>query len=42
MPQAAIADALARMSGLEGVPVIDATNVVRGPRPEGFESSPNT
>ena len=26
------------VSGLEGVPVIDAINVVRGARPEGFES----
>ena len=38
VPQAAIADALAGVSGLEGVPVIDAVNVVRGPRPGGFES----
>jgi hypothetical protein len=38
VPQKAIADALASVSGLEGVPVIDAINVVRGPRPEGFES----
>ena len=38
VPQAAIADALAGVSGLEGVPVIDAVNVVRGGRPEGFES----
>lgn len=38
VPQAAIADALARVSGLEEIPVIDATNVVRGPRPDGFAS----
>jgi len=38
VPQTAIADALASVSGLEGVPVIDAINAVRGPRPEGFES----
>jgi 8-hydroxy-5-deazaflavin:NADPH oxidoreductase len=38
VPQTAIADALASVSGLEGLPVIDAINAVRGPRPEGFES----
>jgi predicted dinucleotide-binding enzyme len=38
VPQRSIADALAGVSGLGGVPVIDATNVVGGPRPEGFES----
>jgi predicted dinucleotide-binding enzyme len=38
VPQAAIPDALAGVSGLEGIPVIDAANVVRGPRPEGFNS----
>jgi predicted dinucleotide-binding enzyme len=38
VPQTAIADALDSISGLEGVPVIDAINAVRGPRPEGFES----
>jgi predicted dinucleotide-binding enzyme len=38
VPQAAIADALDSVSGLDGVPVIDAINVVRGGRPEGFES----
>jgi predicted dinucleotide-binding enzyme len=38
VPQTAIADALTSVSGLEGVPVIDAINAVRGPRPEGFES----
>jgi len=38
VPQAAIAEALAGVKALEGVPVIDATNAVRAPRPEGFES----
>ena len=38
VPQTAIPDALASVDGLEGVPVIDAVNAVRGPRPEGFES----
>jgi 8-hydroxy-5-deazaflavin:NADPH oxidoreductase len=38
VPQTAIADALASVSGLDGVPVIDAINAVRGPRPEGFDS----
>jgi predicted dinucleotide-binding enzyme len=38
VPQTAIADALASVSGLDGVPVIDAINAVRGPRPEGFHS----
>jgi predicted dinucleotide-binding enzyme len=38
VPQGAIPDALASVSGLEAIPVIDATNVVRGPRPDGFAS----
>ena len=38
VPQTAIADALASASGLEGVPVIDAINAVRAPRPDGFDS----
>ena len=38
VPQRAIADAIGSVSGLEGVPVIDAMNVVRGGRPAGFES----
>jgi predicted dinucleotide-binding enzyme len=38
VPQTAVADALASLSGLENVPVIDAINAVWGPRPEGFES----
>jgi 8-hydroxy-5-deazaflavin:NADPH oxidoreductase len=37
VPPGAIADALAAVKGLEGVPVIDATNV-RGDRPGGFDS----
>jgi 8-hydroxy-5-deazaflavin:NADPH oxidoreductase len=38
VPQRAIADALGSVTGLEGVPVIDAINAVRGPRPAGFNS----
>jgi predicted dinucleotide-binding enzyme len=38
VPSAAIADALGSVTGIEGVPVIDATNLVRGDRPEGFAS----
>ena len=38
VPQTAIADALGSVSGLERVPVIDAINAVRVPRPDGFES----
>lgn len=38
VPQTAIAEALGSVAGLEGVPVIDAINAVRGPRPEGFDS----
>jgi len=38
VPAATVADALDKVSGLEGVPVIDSTNVVRDPRPEGFDS----
>ncbi len=37
VPASAIADALASVSGLEGVPVIDATNAT-GDRPDGFDS----
>jgi 8-hydroxy-5-deazaflavin:NADPH oxidoreductase len=37
VPPSAIADALASVSGLEGVPVIDATNAM-GDRPDGFDS----
>ena len=38
VPQTAIADALGSVRGVEGVPVIDAINAVRGPRPDGFDS----
>lgn len=38
VPQTAIADAVSSVAGLDGVPVIDAINAVRGPRPDGFES----
>lgn len=38
VPSGAIADALGSVQGIEGVPVIDATNLVRGDRPEGFAS----
>ena len=38
VPQRALADAIGSVRGLEGIPVIDAINVVRGGRPEGFES----
>ena len=37
VPPGAIADALGSVSGLEGIPVVDATNA-RGDRPEGFDS----
>ena len=37
VPPGAIADALASVSGLEGVPVVDATNAT-GDRPDGFDS----
>src|SRR5438067_2196041 len=38
VPAGAIADALGKVSGLDGVPVVDATNVIRDPRPDGFDS----
>jgi len=38
VPSGAIADALGKVTGLEGVPVIDATNLIGGDRPEGFDS----
>jgi 8-hydroxy-5-deazaflavin:NADPH oxidoreductase len=38
VPQTALEDAVRSVEGLEGVPVIDAINAVRGPRPEGFDS----
>ena len=38
VPSGAIGDALGGVSGAEGKPVVDATNLVRGERPSGFES----
>jgi predicted dinucleotide-binding enzyme len=38
VPSGEIADALAKVTGLEGTPVLDATNLVRGDRPAGFDS----
>ena len=38
VPAGAIGEAIGKVSGLDGVPVIDATNSVRDPRPEGFDS----
>ncbi len=38
VPDNTIAEALAKVSGLGGVPVIDSTNLFRGSRPEGFDS----
>jgi predicted dinucleotide-binding enzyme len=38
VPAAAIADAVGKVGGLREVPVIDSTNVIRDPRPEGFDS----
>jgi len=38
VPAGAIGEAIGKVSGLDGVPVIDATNSVREPRPEGFDS----
>lgn len=38
VPAAAIEDALASVTGLGGVPVIDATNAWRGGPPDGFDS----
>jgi 8-hydroxy-5-deazaflavin:NADPH oxidoreductase len=38
VPSGAIGEALAAVTGLEGVPVVDATNAVRGGRPEGYDS----
>ena len=38
VPSAAIADALGSVSGIGDAPVIDATNLVSGERPEGFAS----
>lgn len=38
VPTGAIADAIGSVSGLDAVPVVDATNVFGAPRPEGFDS----
>lgn len=38
VPSGAIAGALESVSGIDGVPVIDATNLIGGERPEGFAS----
>ena len=42
VPQTAIADALASVSGLDGVPVIDAINAVRGRGPRASSRWPST
>jgi 8-hydroxy-5-deazaflavin:NADPH oxidoreductase len=38
VPSGAIAEALGKAGDLAEVPVIDATNAVRAPRPDGFDS----
>jgi predicted dinucleotide-binding enzyme len=38
VPSGAISGALGSVTGLDGVPVVDATNAVRGGPPEGFDS----
>jgi len=38
VPWEAIGDALGKANGIDGKPVIDATNTPRGERPEGFAS----
>jgi len=38
VPWRTVADALAKVTGLGSTPVIDATNVIGGDRPEGFAS----
>lgn len=38
VPSGEIGDALGKVTGIDGKPVIDATNLVRGERPEGFAS----
>ena len=38
VPAATIAEALGKVKGLDSVPVIDSTNVVRIQRPDGFDS----
>ena len=38
VPSGAVAEALRGVSGIGDTPVIDATNPVRAPRPDGFDS----
>jgi 8-hydroxy-5-deazaflavin:NADPH oxidoreductase len=38
VPAAAVADALGKVSGIEGKVTIDATNRIRTPPPDGFDS----
>src|SRR5215468_4979000 len=38
VPSGAVAEALGAVSGIGDTPVIDATNPVRAPRPDGFDS----
>jgi predicted dinucleotide-binding enzyme len=38
VPSANIADALESVTGLDGTPLVDATNLIQGERPEGFDS----
>jgi predicted dinucleotide-binding enzyme len=38
VPSGVIAEALGSVQGLDGVPVIDATNLLGGSRPDGFNS----
>jgi len=38
VPAGQVDDALANVAGLGAAPIIDATNVIRDPRPEGFDS----
>src|SRR5919109_2791633 len=38
VPSGEIADALQSVTGLDRIPVVDATNLLRGERPEGFNS----
>jgi 8-hydroxy-5-deazaflavin:NADPH oxidoreductase len=38
VPSASIAEALGSVQGLDGIPLIDSTNLLGGSRPEGFNS----
>ena len=38
VPAGAVDDALAKVTGLGNAPIVDSTNVIRDPRPEGFDS----